>query len=59
MKRTASSAPIARPAMPQGRPARHPVAAMEGLVLAPHLWQKRAPGESAAPQAWQFIGAEI
>ncbi|HET7767026.1 MAG TPA: hypothetical protein VFK92_18215, partial [Burkholderiales bacterium] len=50
---TPISAPAARPAMPHGKPTRHPVAGAE--VLAPHLWQYRAPSESVAPQALHVI----
>lgn len=51
---TATSAPRAAPAIPQGKPARHPAAWTP--TAAPHLWQKRPPGESCAPQAWHVIG---
>ena len=37
VRTTTSSAPTARPAMPQGRPAFQPEDALVGLVLAPHL----------------------
>src|SRR5438093_13776734 len=47
---TVSSAPSAAPATPHGSPARHPDA-WATPAGAPHLWQNRAAGESAAPHA--------
>src|SRR2546425_13352204 len=48
---TVTSAPSAAPAIAHGKPARHPLAPPAVATAAPHLWQKRAPWESLAPQA--------